>query len=122
MISAGVPFSLCCDNLLLSGAADRAATPSGELVRLVSDVLLQDQGEGADLSSLSSSSFSEGQPSMGEMTEAEAEAWAIAAESIRSGLRASFAYSSLSRGWKDRFQRDLLAALPERVVRKMKKE
>ena len=35
MFDAGVRVSLNSDNLLLSGSADRAASPTGELLRLV---------------------------------------------------------------------------------------
>jgi adenosine deaminase len=37
MIHKGLKVALCCDNTLLSGAADRAPTPSGEMVRFIRD-------------------------------------------------------------------------------------
>ena len=38
MVRAGVQVTLNCDNLLLSGAADRPARPSGEVWRFLRDV------------------------------------------------------------------------------------
>lgn len=38
MISAGANIALSCDNLLLSGAADRAPTPCGEIAHFLCDV------------------------------------------------------------------------------------
>ena len=38
MVRAGVRVTLNCDNLLLSGAADRPARPSGEVLRFLCDV------------------------------------------------------------------------------------
>jgi adenosine deaminase len=38
MIRAGVKVALCCDNLLLSGAADRVPSPSNEIVHFIRDV------------------------------------------------------------------------------------
>jgi len=38
MVRAGVKVALCCDNLLLSGAADRAPTPSGEIIHFLRDL------------------------------------------------------------------------------------
>lgn len=38
MIMAGLNVTLNCDNTLLSGAVDREASPSGEIVKFISDV------------------------------------------------------------------------------------
>ena len=37
MKEAGVAVAVCCDNIMLSGEAERAATPAGEIAHLVND-------------------------------------------------------------------------------------